>query len=361
MRPRWGELGPILRCPATGSELTDSGDGWLVSADGAHRYPLVDGVPILIAEEKSLFDIADIAGDRTPGSGSAGAGRSPRERLASAAMALARRFVPHNSRNIGAGERLRRMAQLVREQGSDGGGRRPRVLAVGGQVVGAGAAEVVDQPDIVAVETDVGVGPRTIVACDAHDLPFADGSFDGVLCQAVLDIVIDPYRCAEEVHRVLAPGGVLYSELPFMQQVKGGAYDFTRFTELGHRRLWRKFDAIGSGAQNGPGMALAWSLQYFAQAFATRPATVNLVKRLMQVITAPLTLVDGFLVKRPGGRDAAAGTWFLGRRRADAIPDREIVKSYSGLARWGLKAEADSGGLQPVGGAQLSPAEPAEE
>ena len=34
-----------------------------------------------------------------------------------------------------------------------------------------------------------------------------------------------------------------------------GRYDFTRFTDLGHRRLLRKFEEVERGPIVGPGMA----------------------------------------------------------------------------------------------------------
>ena len=216
------------------------------------------------------------------------------------------------------------------------------MLLIGAQIVGAGTSQVLESPDIETVETDVDTGPRTQVVCDAHDLPFADGSFDAVVAQAVLEYVADPPRVADEVHRVLAPGGVVLSEISFMQQVHGGAYDFTRYSLLGHRRLWRRFDQVDAGAQGGPGMALAWSLQYFVQSFARTPFVVSILKRGMQVATSWLTLFDSLLVKRPGGLDGAAGTYFLGTRRDEPLPDRAIVRSYRGLARWGLKPEAET-------------------
>ena len=43
--------------------------------------------------------------------------------------------------------------------------------------------------------SDVSFGPRNDVICDAHDLPFKDSTFDAVVCTAVLEHVIDPYRC----------------------------------------------------------------------------------------------------------------------------------------------------------------------
>jgi hypothetical protein len=42
--------------------------------------------------------------------------------------------------------------------------------------------------------------------------------------------VSDPVRAVGEFHRVLRPEGIVYSETPFLQPVKGGAYDFTRYS-----------------------------------------------------------------------------------------------------------------------------------
>ena len=89
---------------------------------------------------------------------------------------------------------------------------------------------VVNNPAIELVETDVSFGPRTALICDAHNIPFAEGSFDGVVAQAVLEHVLDPYSCVAEIYRVLKPAGLVYVETPFMQQVHMGRYDFTRFT-----------------------------------------------------------------------------------------------------------------------------------
>ena len=132
---------------------------------------------------------------------------------------------------------------------------RPRVLVIGGSIVGDGVESLVSDPGIELLETDVALGPRTQLICDAHDIPFQNEAFDGVILQAVLEHVVDPARCVEEVYRVLRPGGLVYADTPFMQQVHGREFDFTRFTRLGHRRLFHRFRELASGITCGPGRA----------------------------------------------------------------------------------------------------------
>ena len=122
--------------------------------------------------------------------------------------------------------------------------------------------------DIRTVALDVDPLGELDVIADAHSLPFGDETFHAVVATAVLEHLIDPQRAMEEVHRVLVPGGLLYSEVPFMQQVHEGAYDFTRFTLSGHRRLARRFEELDSGAVAGPATALGWAIEHFALSVA---------------------------------------------------------------------------------------------
>ena len=68
-----------------------------------------------------------------------------------------------------------------------------------------------------------------------------------------------------EIHRILKKNGIVYAETPFLQQVHEGAYDFTRFTVLGHRYLFKQFQRIDSGGLRGVGVVLAWSTRAFVK------------------------------------------------------------------------------------------------
>jgi SAM-dependent methyltransferase len=309
----------LLRCPTTGQPLRESADGAVMAIDGAAVYPLVEGVPVLINERRSTFRIDDYR--RRPG-------YSPTISQTGRRFDLADRALPSLTQNLGSRENFGLLRELVSAQAAKG--ERPRVLIVGAGSGGDGIGALLEDERLECVETDVAIGPGTQIVCDAHDLPFVDGAFHGVVCQAVLEHVLDPVRVVEEIHRVLAPCGLVYSEVPFMQQVHGGAYDVTRFSLLGHRRLYRFFEEIRSGVQGGPGMALGWSLWYFLRTFAHTRRGRGIAFMAARVMFWWLKHLDPWLVRMPGAVDAASGTFFLGRRRDEAVSDEAILSSYRG-------------------------------
>lgn len=71
-----------------------------------------------------------------------------------------------------------------------------------------------------------------------EQLPFKDTCFDAVISVAVLEHVRDPFRCANEICRVLKPGGELYCCLPFLQPYHGYPNHYFNATAQGHRGLF---------------------------------------------------------------------------------------------------------------------------
>ncbi|OYW00913.1 MAG: hypothetical protein B7Z58_13680 [Acidiphilium sp. 37-64-53] len=85
--------------------------------------------------------------------------------------------------------------------------------------------------DVVNVE--IGDYPSTDVPAIGEALPFKDNSFDVALSLAVLEHVDDPFKCAQEVLRVVTPGGELLIDVPFLQPVHGFPYHYYNMTAQG--------------------------------------------------------------------------------------------------------------------------------
>jgi SAM-dependent methyltransferase len=307
-------VGERLCCPVCRGKLLSKEDS-LRCTDCGTNFPVINGIPVLINDANSVFSITDFTKQLA---------QPPRARRG--LFSVLEKFVPQISLNVHSDDNYGKFLSLIEERG-----QHCVVLIVGGGAVGKGMVKVLEHPLVELIETDVYFGPRTAMICDGHDLPFADKTFDCAIIQAVLEHVADPSRCVEEIFRVLKPKGVVYAETPFMQQVHEGRYDFTRFTPLGHRRLFRNFEEVESGIVCGPGMALAWSYKYFLASFFQNHLLVMAASTFARFTAFWLKYFDYALVKRPGAYDAASGVYFLGTKADRTLADRDLVKQYRGL------------------------------
>jgi hypothetical protein len=304
-----------LVCPKDRGPLYKREDSLECGSCGS-VFPLVRGVPILINDENSVFAVADYV--ETPGYEGASYARDW-DRVGRGRRLVRKIFknfaeAPSSLRHLSDMEAI----EIVRRECP-----QPRILVVGSGGRGHGGAE----DRITAM--DVAFGPGVEIIADAHDLPFPDGAFDLVIAIAVLEHVASPPRCVEEFWRVLQPNGYVYAITPFLQPVHMGAYDFTRFTPLGHRRLFRRFDAIEAGPALGVGTVAAWILCSFLESIPAGRYGRNLGRALGLLVTPGLRKLDRWL-SGPSYMDAAGGVFFWGRRREEPIPDRLILKEYQG-------------------------------
>jgi ubiquinone/menaquinone biosynthesis C-methylase UbiE len=77
---------------------------------------------------------------------------------------------------------------------------------------------------------------------DIHQLSFKPDTFDAVFCIAVLEHVYDPKKAAEEIVRVLKPGGAAFVYVPFLYRYHAHASDYNdyfRYTKDGIAYLFR--------------------------------------------------------------------------------------------------------------------------
>lgn len=310
-------LGTICACPRCHSPIdcSGAGDGFVRCSNPACAYaaersfPLIDGRPALIDFSNSVIDR-----DRLIGS----VGADYMTRPGSLRMRLFRAmFGSDESAAFAANE----LQSRLRRPGME----RPRLLVIGGGTIGSGMDAIYQNGDFDIVAFDIYSSANVQLIADAHSLPFVDASFDAVWVQAVLEHVLEPQKVVDEIHRVLRPQGLVYAGTPFMQQVHEGAYDFTRFTELGHRWLFRNFECIGSGAQGGPGSVLLWGIKYFvASLFRSHK-----VGRLAELSMFWLRFFDK-LMPQSWIVDGACGVWFLGMRSDHALTPKQIAGQYRG-------------------------------
>lgn len=93
----------------------------------------------------------------------------------------------------------------------------------------------------------------------ADRLPFADGTFDTVLCTEVLEHVQDAERAADELFRVTRSGGTVLVTVPYLYPTHEPPYDMRRFTHYGLRDLMERhgFEVLDVEAKGGAGRLLA--------------------------------------------------------------------------------------------------------
>ncbi len=115
------------------------------------------------------------------------------------------------------------------------------------------------------VNLDLFAAPGVDVRADAHQLPFGDGVFTRVECDAVLEHVVDPERVVREIERVLAPGGYAHLVTPFCHPFHEYPRDFRRFTIDGLELLRGGMDVVATGWRTGPAATLLITVFEFAK------------------------------------------------------------------------------------------------
>jgi SAM-dependent methyltransferase len=306
-----------LRCPVCSGKLIKEEKNFICQDEDCQKtFPLINGIPILINEDKSVFSIKDFVDQK----------ETTLNLTKSKIQSVVRKIVPSISNNIKARANYKRLLSLFENRSVNS-----KVLVIGGSILGKGIEEILNAPNITFLESDVSFGPRTQIIFDAHNIPFEDSTFDGVIIQAVLEHVVDPYRCVKEITRILKKEGLVYAETPFMQQVHMGKYDFHRFTHLGHRRLFREFSEIDSGAVCGPGMSLAWAYSHFIFSFFRSKELRRLLIPFTNLTSFFWKYFDYLVIDKPGSFDAASGYYFMGKKSDYPLDDRELLKLYKGL------------------------------
>ena len=114
--------------------------------------------------------------------------------------------------------------------------------------------------DLESQDPDVIVGPL-------ETLPFHDRSFDSVLCNAVLEHVLDAEASMRELARVVKPGGHVVVAVPFLQPFHPRPTDFRRYTAAGLADLGRRagLEVRGVLPVHSIAQTIGWIIWEYAQ------------------------------------------------------------------------------------------------
>lgn len=151
---------------------------------------------------------------------------------------------------------------------------------------------------------------------DGNTFPFDAASYDGVVCNQVLEHVFNPDQFLREVARVLTPGGNLLLTVPFIWDEHEQPWDYARYSSFGLRSLLERngFEVIEQRKTNADMRVLFQLINaYLFKVFLTSNAKVNLMA--CALIMAPVTLLGIVLGKvLPANPDLYLDQVVLARR-----------------------------------------------
>lgn len=135
-----------------------------------------------------------------------------------------------------------------------------------------------DKADAVEKHTDVWID-------DAGSLPFADETFETVLCFQVLSVVEKPERFFAEAYRVLTPGGALLLTTDFLY-APWSAEDKARYTatRLKHMAAEAGFETVGFESFGGY-RSLSYALQArYVRSYAGSIKQAKGIRRMLRAV-----------------------------------------------------------------------------
>lgn len=192
-------------------------------------------------------------------------------------------------------------------------------LSSGGLFLDAGAGwPPLSRPEVIQLEIER--FPSTNVVADGTELPFADGTFDGVISHAVMEHVKDPFGYARELMRVLKPGARFICHSAFLQPVHAYPDHYFNTTLEGLKVLFSGARIIEAGVAEFqmPWLTVEWILRSYCAGFtddAQRERFENMrVGDLLGDMEDDRPMSEFKSLTRDAQLELAAGVYLLGER-----------------------------------------------
>lgn len=276
--------------------------------DCGRRFKTIEGRPILLDESKSIFSVDEIAFGADKRQFPIVSGWRYRFRKALPAAA---------SRDIGLKLLEKHKFSLP---------TNAAILVLGCGFTGGQYKKLFPMGDVVL--TDATLQGDADVACDAECLPFRDQTFDCVVVDQVLEHTLNPLTVVDEIHRCLKLDGIVYSGIPFLTPVHGFPFDFQRYTPLGHRMLFRRFQELEIYISQGPVSAISKTMIESLACISDSLFWKRISSAGIRLIVAPLLWLDN---RHTFERELTvpAATTFLGKKLAVEESPSSVISQWA--------------------------------
>jgi len=166
------------------------------------------------------------------------------------------------------------------------------------------------------INLDIFDSGTTDVIASALELPFSDGCADLVILQGVLEHVEDADTTLRECVRALKPGGLFYTEMPFLQPYHESPIDLRRSTRPGLKKLCEPLVEIESGIHIGPASTVTWILRELLAGILSgcNQALYRRMNSLVGWAVFPLKYADYLLERLPHFHRIASSCYYIGRK-----------------------------------------------
>jgi SAM-dependent methyltransferase len=159
----------------------------------------------------------------------------------------------------------------------------------------------------------------TDVVAVAEQVPLRDGSVDAVISSAVLEHVRRPWLAAQEIARVLKPGGAAYVAVPFLQPLHGYPNHYFNMTGDGLASLFPGLEVEWHEVIDSvhPIWSLTWIVRSWREGLSGRTRREFEDLRVSDLLGDPLDYLGRPFVtelSRDKRFELAAGTVLLARK-----------------------------------------------
>ena len=203
--------------------------------------------------------------------------------------------------------------------------RHLKVYAADAVVVNLGSGSQVYRSRSDIINIDIEPFAAVDMVADAADLPIMSQTVDCILNMALLEHTADPGRLVAEIQRIIKPGGIVITAVPFMQPFHAAPHDYCRWTSAGVKELFNTFEQLETGIAAGPTSGMLWVLQeWLAVLLSLGSRRLHDIWLLfLMVLLFPLKYLDWVIARFPFADHCASAFYAVVRKNSEGGIDSD--------------------------------------